>query len=129
MSRKISCYGWLTDLPDHRDYHYAAPVAMPGVQPLSIILCSQWPYAIAKLKTKPPKSCYTDTLKSLPKSGEASSGDHDLMCVRYDNAKQWFMIRNSWGPKWGIIGYFTLPYPYLISANLTSDFWTIRLIQ
>ena len=26
MSYKISRYGWLPDLPDHRDHFYAAPV-------------------------------------------------------------------------------------------------------
>jgi C1A family cysteine protease len=254
MSRKISRYGWLPDLPDHRDFLYAAPVAVAGAQPVSFDLRPQcppvydqgqlgsctanaiaaaiqfeqmkqqlaqiftpsrlfiyynerviehtvasdsgaqirdgiksiakqgdcpeteWPYVIAKFKSKPPGSCYTDALKykavsyqrltpalsqlkgclasgypfvfgftvyesfesaqvaktghaSLPKSGEASIGGHAVMCVGYDDVKQWFIVRNSWGPKWGLKGYFTLPYPYLISANLASDFWTIRVVQ
>jgi hypothetical protein len=26
-------------------------------------------------------------------------------------------------------GYFTLPYAYLLSPSLASDFWTIRLVS
>jgi len=254
MSRKISRYGWIPDLPDHRDFIYAAPVAVTGAPPVSVDLRSQcpsvydqgqlgsctanaiaaaiqfdrmkqlsaqvftpsrlfiyynervsehtvasdsgaqirdgiksvakqgdcpemeWPYVITKFKTKPPQNCYADALKykavsyqrltpvlsqlkgclvsgypfvfgftvyesfesaqvaktghaSLPKSGEASIGGHAAMCVGYNDAQQWFIVRNSWGPKWGMKGYFTLPYPYLISANLASDFWTIRVVQ
>ena len=66
---------------------------------------------------------------ALPKSGEAAIGGHVVMCVGYDDAKQWFIVRNSWGSTWGMKGYFTLPYPYLLSPNLASDFWTIRLVQ
>jgi C1A family cysteine protease len=253
MNYKISHYGWLPDLPDHRDHLYAAPVEVAGALPASIDLRAQcppvydqgqlgsctanaiagaiefdqmkqnlaqiftparlfiyynerviehtvdsdsgaqirdgiksvgqqgdcpeieWPYAISKFKIKPPKNCYADALKykavlyqrltpvlsqlkgclasgypfvfgftvyesfesaqvaktghaSLPKSSEQSIGGHAVMCVGYDDAKQWFIVRNSWGPKWGMKGYFTLPYSYLISANLASDFWTIRVV-
>ena len=30
MSYKVSRYGWLPDLPDHRDHLYAAPVDCRG---------------------------------------------------------------------------------------------------
>jgi C1A family cysteine protease len=30
---------------------------------------------------------------------------------------------------WGMNGYFTLPYQYLLEPNLSDDFWTIRLVQ
>jgi C1A family cysteine protease len=50
------------------------------------------------------------------------------MGVGYDDSKQWFIVRNSWGPTWGIKGYFTLPYAYVTDTHLADDFWTIRLI-
>jgi C1A family cysteine protease len=50
------------------------------------------------------------------------------MAVGYDDANQWFLVRNSWGASWGMKGYFTLPYSYLIQPGLSSDFWTIRLV-
>jgi len=65
----------------------------------------------------------------MPAPGEAQIGGHAVMAVGYEDANQWFVIRNSWGPAWGMHGYVTLPYAYLTEANLSSDFWTIRLIS
>ena len=56
-------------------------------------------------------------------------GGHAVMAVGYSDASQRFLIRNSWGPKWGINGYFTLPYEYVTNSEMTSDLWTIRLVQ
>jgi C1A family cysteine protease len=251
--RKISRYGWLPDLPDHRDHLYAAPVEMIGAIPSKVDLRTQcppvydqgqlgsctanaiagavefdrlkqkisdfapsrlfiyynervmehtvdsdsgaqirdgiksvgklgdcpeteWPYTISKFKTKPPAKCYSDALKykavlysrltpilsqlkgclasgypfvfgftvyesfesaqvaktghaPLPKSGEQTIGGHAVVGVGYDDAKQWFIVRNSWGNSWGMKGYFALPYSYLTDNNLADDFWTIRIVQ
>ena len=254
MSFKVSRYGWLPDLPDHRDLLYAAPVEIAGGLPAKADLRAQcppvydqgqlgsctanaiagaiqfdrmkqnlaeiftpsrlfiyyneraiehsvdsdsgaqirdgiksvnkqgdcpeteWPYVAAKFKIRPPKNCYADALKykvvsyqrltqalsqlkgclasgwpfvfgftvyesfesaavartghaALPKSGEAAVGGHAVAGVGYDDAKQWFIVRNSWGGKWGMAGYFTLPYAYLTDENLAGDFWTIRVVQ
>jgi C1A family cysteine protease len=253
VNYKISRYGWLPDLPDHRDHLYAAPVemlaALPAMADLSpdcptvydqeqlgsctanaiaaaiefdrlkqklpnftpsrlfiyynerVIECTvnsdsgaqirdgiksvagqgdcpetEWPYDIVKFKTKPPPKCYADARKykvvsyrrliqmlsqlkgclasgypfvfgftvyegfeneqvaetghaSLPQPGERAIGGHAVMAVGYDDAQQWFIIRNSWGDQWGMKGYFTLPYAYLTDENLASDFWTIRVVQ
>jgi C1A family cysteine protease len=65
----------------------------------------------------------------LPKSGESVVGGHAVVGVGYDGAKQWFIVRNSWGAGWGLKGYFTLPYAYVADDNMASDFWTIRVVQ
>ena len=65
----------------------------------------------------------------MPAKGESSIGGHAVVGVGYNDANQWFIVRNSWGPKWGMKGYFTLPYVYLTDDNLASDFWTIRVVQ
>ena len=254
MSHKISGYGWVPDLPDHRDHLYAAPVELAGALPASVDLrakcppvydqgqlgsCTanaiaaavqfdqmkqqlahiftpsrlfiyyneralehtidsdsgaqirdgiksvgnqgdcpetEWLYVISKFKTKPPRPCYADALKykavlyqrltpvfsqlrgclasgypfvfgftvydsfesaqvaktghaSLPKSGERAIGGHAVMGIGYDDSRQWFVVRNSWGNKWGMKGYFTLPYAYVTDSNLADDFWTIRIVQ
>ena len=65
----------------------------------------------------------------MPAPGESIVGGHAVMVVGYDDSAQTFLVRNSWGPNWGMDGYFTMPYAYLTSANLASDFWTIRLVS
>jgi len=65
----------------------------------------------------------------VPASGEAVLGGHAVMAVGYDDSQQRFIVRNSWGNGWGMQGYFTIPYAYLLDSHLASDFWTIRLVQ
>jgi C1A family cysteine protease len=64
----------------------------------------------------------------MPRAGEQQIGGHAILAVGYDEDQQRFIIRNSWGPNWGMAGYFTLPYPYVLQSTLASDFWTIRSV-
>ena len=65
----------------------------------------------------------------MPAAGESVLGGHAVMAVGYDDTQQRFIVRNSWGPGWGMQGYFTIPYAYLTAHNLASDFCTVRLVQ
>jgi C1A family cysteine protease len=65
----------------------------------------------------------------LPTTAEQVAGSHAVLAVGYDDAHRWFILRNSWGPRWGMQGYFTLPYSYLTQASLADDFWTVRWVQ
>jgi C1A family cysteine protease len=254
MERKIAGYGWNRDLPDGRDYMYAAPLQVLAELPEKVDLSGQcpgvydqgqlgsctanaigaalefdqmkqakktpftpsrlfiyyneraiegtiesdsgamirdgvksvnqlgappetdWPYAIDKFRDKPPKKAFTDAKKNqavlyqrltqaesqlkgclaagfpfvfgfvvyesfespavaksgdapMPRANEAQLGGHAVLAVGYDEDTQRFLIRNSWGPGWGKKGYFTLPYPYMLQATLSSDFWTIRSVE
>lgn len=254
MPQTTHGYGWIPDLPDQRDYLYAAPVEMIGALPASVDLTAacppvydqgrlgsctanaiagamefdqmkqnlspvfvpsrlfiyynervmegtvdsdsgaqirdgmksvgkqgacpedMWRYLIEKFREKPTDACYQAALQHrailyqrvnrdlaqmkgclasgypfvfgftvyesfesekvaqtghapMPQHGEKVLGGHAVLAVGYDDANQWFMVRNSWGTGWGMQGYFTLPYTYLISRRLASDFWTIRLVQ
>jgi C1A family cysteine protease/GH25 family lysozyme M1 (1,4-beta-N-acetylmuramidase) len=62
----------------------------------------------------------------MPASDETTIGGHAVLAVGYDDSKNMFIVRNSWGPYWGIAGYCYMPYAYLLDDNLASDFWTIR---
>ena len=252
MPRKIAHYGWIPDLPDHRDHLYAAPPPRLAALPPSVDMrplcppvydqlqlgsctgnaiagaiefdqkkqgktqfvpsrlfiyyneramegtvnsdsgaqirdgiksvaqqgvCNEtlWPYDITQFAVKPSAQCYTAALQEkvaqyqrlvsnlnqfkgcladgypfvlgisvyesfespavaasgnvpMPAPSEQQIGGHAVLCVGYDDAHQWFIVRNSWGVGWGQQGYFTLPYAYLIQPGLASDFWTIRLV-
>ncbi len=62
----------------------------------------------------------------MPAPGEQVLGGHAVLLVGYDLAAQRFLVRNSWGTNWGMSGYFTMPFAYLLDPNLASDFWTLR---
>jgi C1A family cysteine protease len=253
MPYKIHKYGWVHDLPDHRDLLYSAPNATIQALPPAVNLTSQcppvydqgqlgsctanaiagaiqftemkenlaiqgtpsrlfiyyneraiegtvssdsgaqirdgvksvasqgacletlWPYDPAQFAVKPPQNCYTAALQTvvksyqrltqslsqlqgclasgypfvfgftvyesfesqavastgvvpMPAAKESSIGGHAVMAVGYDNPSQRFIVRNSWAATWGQAGYFTIPYAYVTSASLASDFWTIRLV-
>lgn len=66
---------------------------------------------------------------SMPSPGEQAIGGHAVLAVGYDDSQNWFIVRNSWGTGWGMNGYFTLPYAYLLNENLSDDFWTIRVVS
>lgn len=249
----IGHYGWVPDLPDHRDLTYSAPAQFLMALPTSVDLRPQcpdvydqgqlgsctgnaiagaiqfeqmkqgmksftpsrlfiyynervlensvdsdngaqirdgmkvvaklgappetdWPYDITKFTDKPPANAFADAAKNkvtsyqrltrslnqfkgclaagypfvfgftvydsfesttvaqtghapMPQANEQVQGGHAVMAVGFDDQNQWFIVRNSWADTWGMKGYFTLPYQYLLETNLSDDFWTIRLVE
>lgn len=65
----------------------------------------------------------------MPVAGTQPLGGHAVMCVGYDETKSVFIVRNSWGVEWGDHGYFYLPYAYVLSPELSSDFWTATRVD
>ena len=64
----------------------------------------------------------------MPRMGERVIGGHAVVACGYDLKTSRFTVRNSWGARWGIGGYFTMPFGYLTNAFLSGDFWTIRRV-
>jgi C1A family cysteine protease len=64
----------------------------------------------------------------MPQPGEQVLGGHAVLAVGYDDSSQTFTVRNSWGTDWGQAGYFTLPYAYLTTRGLSSDFWKLSIV-
>lgn len=58
-------------------------------------------------------------------STEKQVGGHALLCIGYDDSKQCFLVRNSWGTSWGIQGNCWIPYVVLSNPNLTFDLWVL----
>jgi C1A family cysteine protease len=256
MQRQTKRYGWIPDLPDHRDHLYAAPVTVLKALPTEVDLRDQcpkvydqgelgsctanaiagaiefdqlkqkmdptftpsrlfiyynervrmgpsyvgvdsgaqlrdgvksvaqqgappetlWPYDVNRFTQQPPAAAYTEAAKHkassyqrvarslgqmrgclaagfpfvfgftvyesfegadvaetgrvpMPSAGEQVLGGHAVLAVGYNDPQQRFVVRNSWGDQWGEAGYFTMPYEYLTSPDLSDDFWTIRLVS
>lgn len=65
----------------------------------------------------------------MPSGDDRPVGGHAVLCVGYDDKKEWVIVRNSWNSSWGDNGYFYLPYKYITNPNLAADFWTVKRIK
>jgi C1A family cysteine protease len=62
----------------------------------------------------------------MPRPSEKLLGGHAVLAVGYDDSINSLIVRNSWGRKWGLGGYFLLPYAFVVSRGLTDDYWVIH---
>ena len=59
-----------------------------------------------------------------PRRGEELLGGHCVALWGYDDSRQAFLCRNSWGASWGNAGYFWMPYSLATNPSFAWDFWT-----
>jgi C1A family cysteine protease len=57
---------------------------------------------------------------------EQLKGGHAVLAVGYDDHRKAVLVRNSWGPNWGVRGHFWMPYRFITNPEFTHSFWTIR---
>lgn len=62
----------------------------------------------------------------MPGPGEECLGGHAVVLVGYDDRERHYVVRNSWGRAWGDGGHCYMPYEYVESRELSSDFWVIK---
>lgn len=60
----------------------------------------------------------------MPSSKDKIDGGHAMVIAGFDDAKNAFLVRNSWGEAWGAQGYGWLPYAY-VTNGVASDFWSL----
>jgi C1A family cysteine protease len=61
------------------------------------------------------------TILPMPRNPNDVIGSHAMCIVGYDNVKQLFLLRNSFGNDWAESGYFWIPYTY--ARENFSDMW------
>lgn len=49
---------------------------------------------------------------------------HAVLAVGYDDERKMLIVRNSWGERWGLDGYFMMPYE--AHERLAFDAWAAR---
>ena len=62
----------------------------------------------------------------FPKKTEKILGGLAGMAVGYNDKKKCFIIRTGLGPKWGMGGYFEMPYKF-IDSSYCQNFWILYL--
>lgn len=63
----------------------------------------------------------------MPGANARRRGGHAMLIVGYNQADRHFVVRNSWGPRWGDRGHCYVPLDYL--ASYAWDFWTVDSID
>lgn len=54
---------------------------------------------------------------------------HAMLIVGYDLDEQVYIVRNSWGPGFGMNGYYKLPFAIAERATPADQYWTIGAIE
>jgi uncharacterized tellurite resistance protein B-like protein len=72
-------------------------------------------------------------LVPMPSPDEVAREEHSghaMLAVGYSDRDRVFIVRNSWGERWGDRGYCYIPYDYLMSPEHNrGDSWIVRRIQ
>jgi len=64
-------------------------------------------------------------IMTMPRIDEELVGGHAVVAVGYNDETEMVLVRNSWGEGWGLNGYFWMPYRFIGSPYLASDFWMV----
>ena len=122
-----SCY---TDALKDRAVSYEAVAQDPDLTALRSALAQKLPVVIgfSVYSSFESPEVARSGFAPMPAPGETLMGGHAVLAVGYVDATRKVKIRNSWGPGWGLNGYFYLPYEYLASPDLSSDWWAIEVV-
>ena len=73
------------------------------------------------------KSWLESGMMPVPGAREAVLGGHAVLFFGYDDARQAFQVRNSWGAEWGLGGNFWFPYRVAADESILWDAWMQHL--
>ncbi|CAF1173762.1 unnamed protein product [Adineta ricciae] len=92
-------------------------------------LAQGFPFAFGlRLYTSFDKAAQTGLVPTPDETEQSRSehGRHAMLAVGYSDQSKAFIVRNSWGEKWGEKGYCYIPYDYITNPKLCFDAWVIR---
>lgn len=111
----------------HRAIHYAR--IGRSLKQMQACLAEGYPFAVGLAVHKTFESALVKRtgVISLPDVGrDPLLGGHAMLVVGYSEDSRHFIVRNSWGERWGDRGYCYVPYRYMLDPNLAWDLWTVR---
>jgi len=65
----------------------------------------------------------------VPQPGEPRVGGHAMLIVGYDMDEQMYLVRNSWGGRWGDGGYCKVPFGMVDNPAMSWDFWAVLSME
>jgi hypothetical protein len=96
---------------------------------LKSCLAANYPIAVGIVVYSSFESIPSNGIVPMPNTTrEECLGGHCVVCCGYDDDRQMWIIRNSWGTDWGDQGYCYLPYQYLLDPSLSWDFHRISQV-
>lgn len=97
-----------------KQYTFGTKKRINTIQGMKAALASKHPFVlgIVLYKSQMTKAVAASGELPIPAKGDDVVGGHAVCCVGYDDAKQAFIVRNSWGSDWGQGGYFYMPYEF-----------------
>jgi len=104
-----TCTSECIDLHTITGWHWVAK----SVETLKSELCTYGPLIVSMRVYKDFFSYYRG-IYSYVKG--PYRGDHAILLVGYNDAEQYFIVKNSWGLSWGESGYFRIAYSELTSV-------------
>ncbi len=66
---------------------------------------------------------------NVPADGEMALGGHAMLIIGYDMEARMYLVRNSWGARWGDRGYCRIPFVMVDNPRMSWDFWIVRSIE
>ncbi len=57
------------------------------------------------------------------------AGGHAMLIVGYDLLRRLYLVRNSWGERWGDKGYVSIPFSVMDRAAHPESFWVIGQLE
>lgn len=119
------CYWWARRRGMIKEYR---KIIENDVQDMKECLAQGYPFIFGFMVTdafmNDHNLALTGAMK-MPQGTEKIVGGHAVCAAGYDDNRQAFIIRNSWGTEWGDDGYFYMPYAFIKDANWADDFWAI----
>ena len=116
-----------TQIEEASQFRAGAYHALHGVQDMKNCLVSGYAFLMGFEVYESFETKTGSTHVYAPKHGEALLGGHEVFCIGYDDTKQMFEIRNSWGGSWGEGGNFWMPYEIAADTRVVNEAWIQHL--